>query len=82
MALRFAVFILTRIVTTQVDLDCEATCGPSVYGIYLNTNLSNLTNRAGLNLRVGGNSIRVSLTRIFRILLIERGNDPTRTMKW
>ena len=25
-------------VTTQVVLDCEATCGPSVCGIYFNTN--------------------------------------------
>ena len=33
--------------STRVVLDCEATCGPSVCGIYLNTNLSNLTNRAG-----------------------------------
>ena len=69
-------------VTTQVVLDCEATCGPSVCGIYFNTNLTNLSNRAGVNLQLGSNSIRVSLTRIFRILLIERGNGPTRTMKW
>ena len=25
-------------ITTQVVLDCEATCGPSVCGIYFNTN--------------------------------------------
>ena len=73
---------LTFQVTTQVILDCEATCGPSVCGIYFNTNHTNLTNCAGVNLQQGNNSIRVSLTRIFRILLIERGNDPTRTMKW
>ena len=73
MDLRFAVFILTRIVTTQVVLDCETTCGPSVCGIYFNTNLRNLTNCAGVNLQLGNNSIRVSLTRIFRISLIERG---------
>ena len=70
------------VVTTQVVLDCEATCGPSVCGIYFNTNHTNLTNCAGVNLQLGNNSIRVSLTRIFRILLIERGNDPTRIMKW
>ena len=35
-------------VTTQVVLECETTCGPSVCGIYFNTNLPNLTNRAGL----------------------------------
>ena len=34
--------------TTQVVLDCEATCGPSVCGIYFNTNLTNLSNCAGL----------------------------------
>ena len=34
--------------STQVVLDCEATCGPSVCGIYFNTNLSNLSNCAGL----------------------------------
>ena len=50
-------------VTTQVVLDCEATCGPSVCGIYFNTNHTNLTNCAGVNLQLGNNSIRVSLTR-------------------
>ena len=50
-------------VTTQVVLDCEATCGPSVCGIYFNTNHTNLTNCAGVNLQQGNNSIRVSLTR-------------------
>ena len=69
-------------VTTQVVLDCEATCGTAVCGIYFNTNHMNLTNCAGVNLQLGNNSIRVSLTRIFRISLIERGNDPTRTIKW
>ena len=34
--------------STQVVLDCEATCGPSVCGIYFNTNLTNLSNCAGL----------------------------------
>ena len=33
--------------STQVVLDCEATFGPSVFGIYFNTNLTNLSNRAG-----------------------------------
>ena len=37
-----------KVVTTQVVLDCEATCGPSVCGIYFNTNLTNLSNCAGL----------------------------------
>ena len=40
-------------VTTQVVLDCEATCGPSVCGIYFNTNHTNLTNCAGVNLQQG-----------------------------
>ena len=62
-------------VTAQVVLDCEATCGPSFCGIYFNTNHTNLTNCAGVNLQLGNKSIRVSLTRIFRILLIARGND-------
>ena len=35
-------------VTTQVVLDCEATCEPSVCGIYFNTNHTNLSNCAGL----------------------------------
>ena len=73
---RFVGFVVTKVV-----LDYEVTCGPSVRGVYFNTNLTNLSNRAGSNLQLGNNSIRVSLTRIFRILLIERGNDPTRTMK-
>ena len=30
--------ILTIQVTTQVVLECEVTCGPSVCGIYFNTN--------------------------------------------
>ena len=45
--------------TTQVVLDCEATCGPSVCGTYFNTNLTNLSNCAGVNLQQGNNSIRV-----------------------
>ena len=56
------VSVLSR-VTTQVVLDCEATCEPSVCGIYFNTNHTNLTNCAGVNLQQGNNSIRVSLTR-------------------
>ena len=52
-----------EMVTTLVVLDCEATCGHSVCGIYFNTNHTNLTNRAGVNLQQGNNSIRVSLTR-------------------
>ena len=48
-------------VTTQVVPDSESTCGTAVCVISLNTNLSNLPNRAGQNLQVGGNSIRVSL---------------------
>ena len=40
--------ILTIQVTTQVVLECEVTCGPSVCGIYFNTNLTNLSNCAGL----------------------------------
>ena len=47
-------------VTTQVVPDSESTCGTAVCVVSLNTNLSNLTNRAELNLQVGGNSIRVS----------------------
>ena len=50
-------------VTTQVVQDCEATCGPSVCGIYFNTNHTNLTNCAGVNLQLGKNSIRVRLER-------------------
>ena len=38
---------LTRIVTTQVAPDSESTCGTAVCVVSLNTNLSNLTNRAG-----------------------------------
>ena len=38
---------LTRIVTTQVALDSKSTCGTAVCVVSLNTNLSNLTNRAG-----------------------------------
>ena len=37
-----------------------ATCGSAVCVVSLNTNLSNLTNRARENFQVGGNSIRVS----------------------
>ena len=48
-------------VTTQVVLDCELTCEPSVCCIYFNTNHTNLTNCAGVNLQLGNNSIRVSL---------------------
>ena len=40
--------ILTIQATTQVVLECEVTCGPSVCGIYFNTNLTNLSNCAGL----------------------------------
>ena len=40
--------ILTIQVTTQVVLECEVTCGPSVCGIYFNTNHTNLSNCAGL----------------------------------
>ena len=47
-------------VTTQVAPDTESTCGTAVCVVSLNTNLSNLTNRAGYNLQVGGNLIRVS----------------------
>ena len=47
-------------VTTQVVLDCETTCGTAVCVVSFNTNLSNLPNRAGYNLQVGGNLIRVS----------------------
>ena len=69
-------------VTTQVVLDCEATCGPSVCGIYFNTNLTNLSNCAGLTSNKETIRFVFLLTRIFRILLIERGNDPTRPIKW
>ena len=51
-------------VTTQGVLDCEATCGTAVCGIYFNTNHTNLTNCAGVNLQQGNNSIRVPLTRL------------------
>ena len=54
---------LTFRVTTQIVLDCEATCGPSVCGVYFNTNHTNLTNCAGVNLQLGKNSIRVRLER-------------------
>ena len=43
-----ALWVTLKLVTTQVVLDCEATCGPSVCGIYFNTNLTNLSNCAGL----------------------------------
>ena len=33
--------------STQVVLDCEATCVTAMCGVSFNTNLSNLTNRAG-----------------------------------
>ena len=49
-----------EMVTTQVALDSKSTCGTAVCVVSLNTNLSNLTNRAGENLQVEGNSIRVS----------------------
>ena len=52
---------LLEMVTTQVVPDSESTCGTAVCVVSLNTNLSNLTNRAEQNLQVGGNSIRVSL---------------------
>ena len=38
---------LTSQVTTQVTPDSESTCGTAVCVVYFNTNLSNLTNRAG-----------------------------------
>ena len=44
-------------VTTQVALDCEATCGTAVCGVDFNTNLSNCT---GYNLQLGNNSGRVA----------------------
>ena len=40
-------------VTTQVASESESTCGTAVCVVSLNTNLSNLTNRAGENLQVG-----------------------------
>ena len=49
-----------EMVTTQVAPDSESTCGTAECVVSLNTNLSNLTNRAGSSLQVGGNSIRVS----------------------
>ena len=52
-------------ITTQVAPDSESTCGTAVCVVSLNTNLSNLTNRAGQNLQVGGNSIRVSFNTNF-----------------
>ena len=51
---------LPEMVTTQVASESESTCGTAVCVVSLNTNLSNLTNRVGQNLQVGGNSIRVS----------------------
>ena len=39
--------ILTFRVTTQVAPDSESTCGTAVCVVSFNTNLSNLTNRAG-----------------------------------
>ena len=36
-----------EMVTTQVALDSKSTCGTAVCVVSLNTNLSNLTNRAG-----------------------------------
>ena len=44
---KIAVFYLEFIVTTQVALDSKSTCGTAVCVVSLNTNLSNLTNRAG-----------------------------------
>ena len=38
---------LTFRVTTQVAPDSESTCGTAVCVVSLNTNLSNLSNRAG-----------------------------------
>ena len=37
----------------------RATCGPSVCGIYFNTNHTNFSNCVGVNLQQGNNSIRV-----------------------
>ena len=54
-------FTLPEMVTTQVAPDSKSTCGTAVCVVSFNTNLTNLSNRAGLNLQVGGNSIRVSL---------------------
>ena len=42
-----------EMVTTQVVPDSESTCGTAVCVVSFNTNLSNLTNRAGWNLQVG-----------------------------
>ena len=44
---------LPEMVTTQVAPESESTCGTAVCVVSLNTNLSNLTNRAGQNLQVG-----------------------------
>ena len=55
--------IIPPINTTQPIHFLRATCGPSVCGIYFNMNHTNLTNCAGVNLQLGKNSIRVSLTR-------------------
>ena len=41
-----------EMVTTQVAPDSESTCGTAECVVSLNTNLSNLTNRAGSNLQV------------------------------
>ena len=55
--------IIPPINTTQPIHFLRATCGPSVCGIYFNTNHTNLTNCAGVNLQLGKNSIRVRLER-------------------
>ena len=41
------IFHLCELVTTQVAPDSESTCGTAVCVVSFNTNLSNLTNRAG-----------------------------------
>ena len=51
---------LLEMVTTQVVPDSESTCDTAECVVSLNTNLSNLPNRAGQHLQVGGHSIRVS----------------------
>ena len=62
-------------VTTQVALDSESTCGTAVCVVSLNTNLTNLPNRAGQHLQVGGNSIRVSFNTNLSNLTNRAGQD-------
>ena len=42
-----ALWVTLKLVTTQVAPDSESTCGTVVCVVSLNTNLSNLPNRAG-----------------------------------